>query len=328
MTACGRVTINGCGEIGTRHLQAAVTLPGVSAIEVVDPRPESWALGRQRICETPDARPDIPIRWLTSVADAGPADLCIVATRAQGRCALVREAADRGSRAFLLEKIVTTSVAEYDELLSFAEARALPMWVNCKTRTYPFHKRTRDRFAADEPIQFHVLAGNHGLACNGLHSVDLFAFYDRCTSISPVSAAIDPILHHTKRGNGIFDLSGTLTAVSDRGSSLVLSFAADHLAPSVYLVSSPRHRFVLDQLQPFAQEASAAANWAWSPVAFEGNFLISHMSRTFIADILDHGTCELPTLRECFAPHAYLLTALQPWFSTLMGREVDELPVT
>ncbi len=32
--------------------------------------------GPPAICETPDARPDIAIRWLTSVADAGPADLC------------------------------------------------------------------------------------------------------------------------------------------------------------------------------------------------------------------------------------------------------------
>ena len=328
MTANGRVLINGCGEIGTRHLQAAVTLPGVSAIDVVDPRPESLALGRRRIGEIPDARPDIPIRWLTSIADAEPADLCVVATRAQGRFNVVLEAADRGSRAFLLEKLVTSSVAEYEELLSLAETRALPMWVNCKTRTYPFHKRTRERFAGDEPIQFHVIAGNDGLGCTGVHSVDLFAFYDRCTSISPVSAAIDPVLHHTKRGNGILDLSGTLTAVSDRGSSLVLSFAADHPTHPVFVVSSSRHRFVLDQARPFAQESSAAANWAWSPVAFEGNFLISHMSRAFISDILDHGTCELPTLRECFLAHAYLLTALQPWFSTLMGREVDELPIT
>ena len=43
-----RVLIVGCGEIGSRHLQAVASLPQVSEIEVVDPRPEALELGRER----------------------------------------------------------------------------------------------------------------------------------------------------------------------------------------------------------------------------------------------------------------------------------------
>ena len=65
-----RVLIAGCGQLGSRHLQAVATLTGVDSIDVFDPRPEA---------------------------------LCVVATLALGRTALVREIADRlGYRAFLL----------------------------------------------------------------------------------------------------------------------------------------------------------------------------------------------------------------------------------
>lgn len=326
MTA--RILIVGCGEIGSRHLQAAVTLPSVSAIDIVDLDPDSLARGRQRIDEVPDARREIAVRCFSSLADAAPADLCVVATRATGRYELVRQAAELGCRAFLLEKVVAASLGEYERLQKFAEERGLSIWVNCKTRAYPFHKRSRAMFDEREPIQFHVQAGNHGLACNGVHSIDLFVFYDRCEAIFPISASIDPCLHPSKRGNGIFDLSGTLTAVSNKGSSLVVSFAAGHLGPPVYLVSSARHRFTLDQWQPWAFESDVESRWTWRPADFEGNLLISHMSRAFMADVLETGTCELPTLRDCYPAHAYMLRELHPWFSKLLGRDIDELPIT
>ena len=42
-----RILIVGCGELGTRHLQAVASLNEVVEIEVVDPRPEGLELGGQ-----------------------------------------------------------------------------------------------------------------------------------------------------------------------------------------------------------------------------------------------------------------------------------------
>lgn len=326
----GRVLLVGCGNIGSRHLQAVASLKEVAEIEVVDPRPEALRLGRDRLLEIADLNPAIKIRWLVSLGEASPhGGVCIVATQAKGRYALVKQIFEElGYRLFLLEKIVTQSVKEYEDLTLYAQQHHLVVWVNCKTRTYPFHVQARAKISTDGPIQFSVIAGNHGLASNGIHSVDLFAYYDQSRSIAAGRTVIDPVLYPLKRGGDLFDLSGTIQAYSDKGSLLILSFAQGHLAPPCYFVSSRSYRFIVDQWGRWGYDSDAESNWTWRSVPFEGNLLISAMSKRFVGDILSSGRCELPTLEEHYSAHAFLVRELQPHFNKLLNREMDHCPVT
>ena len=208
--AGSRALLVGCGQLGSRHLQALAQLPEISHIDVVDPRPEALLLGRERLAELSDRVSGARVRWLSSLDDAGGRGaLCIVATQAQGRCQLVRDVVQRlHYRAFLLEKLVAQSMDDYDALMEFCVLQGVSAWVNCKTRAYPFHQRAKQRLDPSEPLIMHVVGGNHGLANNGVHGADLFAFYDDCERIEPAGSRVDPVLHRTKRGQ--YDLSGSL----------------------------------------------------------------------------------------------------------------------
>ena len=100
-----RVLIVGCGQLGSRHLQAVASLANVREIEVVDPTPAALELGRQRLAELPDRQCGTIFRWLRSVEEASKdGDLCIVATQADVRCQLVYQVAETLEyRSFLLE---------------------------------------------------------------------------------------------------------------------------------------------------------------------------------------------------------------------------------
>lgn len=322
--------IVGCGQLGSRHLQAMVTLPHVREIEVVDPRPESLALGRQRVAEVPDRQSSMTMRWLSSLeAATRGGDLCVVATQAQGRCQLVRDIVERlGYPSFLLEKIVGQSIREIEELQRFLRERDCTAWVNLKTRTYPIHQRIKQRLDSEEPILFHAMGGNHGLANNGVHTADLFAFYDGANRIDLVGASIDPVLHPSKRGEQVFDLSGTLQGTTEKGSHFILSYARDHTQSEQIYIATRRYRCIVDHMQRWAVESDASTDWNWRPVPFEGDILVSHMTKAFVADILASGRCELPTLAESLAAHRFILGALQPTFSELFERSVEHCPVT
>lgn len=316
----GRVLIVGCGELGSRHLQAVASLPQVAEIEVVDPRPEALAQGRERLAEVSRGEGTAAVRWLASLDEASPAGgLCIVATQADVRCAVTRQVAERlGYTAFLLEKLVAQSIEEGDALLEVAGTRGLAIWVNCKTRAYPFHQRVKQRLDPREPIIFTAVAGNHGLASNGIHDVDLFAFYDEATVILNGGCRIDPIAHRTKRG--LWDLSGTLQGYTEKGSHLTVSYAADHQASDCLFIGSRRYRCLVDHMNRWAVEAEAETGWVWRPVPFEGNLLVSAMTQTFASDILAMGRCQLPTLGASLVAHRFVLGALQPAFSRLLER--------
>ncbi len=325
-----RVLIVGCGELGSRHLQAVASLPQVREIEVVDPRPEALQLGRERLAETPDRHLSTIFRWLSSLEEASKGgDLCIVATQADVRCQLVHQVVKTlGYSSFLLEKLVAQSVREYESLLEFSKEKRLSVWVNCKGRAHPSHKRVKAHLDPAEPIIFSVVGGNHGLANNGVHAADLFAFYDRTGRIESAGSRIDPVLHSSKRGSSVFDLSGTLHGYTEKGSHFTLSFATDHDGPAHFSIISRRYRAVIDDMMKWFYESTVDSGWSWRAVPFEANLMVSNMTKAFAADILGSGRCELPTLEECFPAHRFILSELQPHFNKLLGTEGDRCPVT
>src|SRR3989338_3785853 len=315
-----KVLLVGCGELGSRHLQALAAVPLVSEIDVVEPRPEARELGQQRLAEAPGGIAGQVVHWHSALDHATHRGaLCIVATRAEGRPTLIRQIVEElGYSTFLIEKVVAQSVAEYEALLKFSVDRGLRIWVNCKTRAYPVHARIKQRLNPSEPMFFSVVGGNHGLVTNGIHMADLFAFYDGASRIELAGSHIDPILHQTKRG--MLDLSGTLQGYTEKGSRFTLSYAADHTASEQLSISTRRYRCIVDHLQRWAVETDADSGWAWRPIPYEGGLLVSDMTKQFAADLLRLGRCELPSLEESFVAHRFILEALKPYFSQLLQR--------
>jgi predicted dehydrogenase len=322
-----RVLIAGCGQLGSRHLQAVAALSEVESIEVYDPRPGGLELGRTRLAEVTDRKVD-DVRWLTALDQASPCgDLCIVATRADVRCDVVREvAAKLGYRSFLIEKIVAQSVSEYRSLMQFAEETRLSVWVNCKARANLSHKRIKSMLDPNHPIVFTAQGGNFGLANNGVHAADLFAYFDSAESIESTASTVDLKLHPSKRGPDVFDLTGTLVGKTRKGSQFLLSYS-DHDTPDCFTIVAPNYRAIVDDMQRWFWESSRQSDWAWERVAYEQNISVSFMTRMFAGDILGKGCCDLPTLSECFPAHAFILNSLQPHFEKLLGQS-KSCPVT
>jgi predicted dehydrogenase len=324
------VLIVGCGQIGSRHLQAVAALPQVCRIEIVDPQDDALGLGRERLLEVPDRQLRTSFRWLPSLDDATRGgDLCIISTQADVRCQLVRRiVSELGYSSFMLEKFIAQSVQEYEGFMDFAEKQRLSVWVNCKGRAHPSHQRVKAHLDPSEPIIFSMIGGNHGLVNNGVHAADLFVFYDGADRIESAGAFIDPVLHPSMHGKGLFDLSGTLHGCTKKGSQFFLSFAADHTGPGFFSVASRRYRAVIDDVMHWLYESTIETGWAWRKVPFEANLMISNMTRAFAADILASGRCELPTLQDCFPAHRFILEELLPHFNRLLGVDSDRCPVT
>ena len=175
---------------------------------------------------------------------------------------------------------------------------------------------------------FIAAGGNHGLANNGIHEADLFVFHDQAASIEPVNHRINLKLESSKRGQDIFDLSGTLTGVSDKGSDFVVSFAPEHTSPDSITLLSPSARFFVDHFQKLALESYARDDWRWQQIPISENWMVSHMTKDFVDNIFARGTCLLPTLKSCYPAHQFILNALLPYFHRLTGRSLDVCPVT
>ena len=109
---------------------------------------------------------------------------------------------------------------------------------------------------------------------------------------------------------------------------MVVSFSGHHKSHDHISIVSPSGRFIVDHFQKFAYESYPRTEWRWSKISIEENWMISNMSKAFVSDILDKGSCELPTLWQCFPSHKYILTELLPHFNCLLNVHNDYCPVT
>lgn len=326
-----KILIVGCGELGSRHLQAVASLSDIDEVDIVDLRQEAIELGKSRLAEISDTNADIKFRWFLELDKrSSGGDLCIIASRAKVRPVLLKQVFKTlNYRYFLLEKVVAQSVEEYEDLLSFCKDNKIAAWVNCKSRAYGIHKYIKTKVEPNEPFIFCRIAGNHGLVSNGIHGADLFVFYAQCRIMNFINARIDNIPHPSKRGGDIYDLSGTLTGLSDKGSEFIISFAANHTSPDYISIVSPKGRFFIDHTQQFFLESYPDANWEWKQINLaKENWAVSHMTKAFANDILAKGKCDLPTLEECFPAHKFILETLQPQFKRLLNKNLDYCPVT
>lgn len=278
-------------------MQALASLPSDIRtniqIEVLDFRPEALDIGRQRVEELSSGTPICEIDWITSMSEASKdGAMCVIATQAKGRCSLLKSVADTlGYRSFLLEKVADQSVSAIEDSVEFCNQMGISAWVNCQTRTVPTYKRLKEKLNTDEPIFFNAMGGQQFLANNGIHTADLFAYFDGSASIDDTHAIIDPVLHPSKRSSNQYDLTGTLSGSTIRGSCITISYGQGGIPWGHFSVASGNYRCMVDHMQRWMMETDANSEWKWTQVPFEGSLFVSETSKKIITDILRFGSC-------------------------------------
>jgi len=101
-----KILLIGCGELGSRHLQAVASLPNIGKIYVFDPSAKALKMGQSRLKEIEDLNKDIVFEWFNKISKVPKdGDLCIIATQANVRVAMLKQAAEEFKyKRFLLKK--------------------------------------------------------------------------------------------------------------------------------------------------------------------------------------------------------------------------------
>ncbi len=132
-----RLAVVGAGHLGRFHARIAASLPDTRLVAVVDP----LAQARQQVAAETGAKPVADFRELIGLADAA-----IVATPTTMHFDVARELLLGGIHV-LVEKPITTTVAEAQELVNLAERQQLVLQVGHIERFNPAFTAVRSRLA-------------------------------------------------------------------------------------------------------------------------------------------------------------------------------------
>ena len=321
-----KLLIVGCGELGSRFLQASISIGQFSIINIVEPNKLAVDIAKKRSEDIMNNNISCQISFfenISEILDTG--NLAIIATQADTRDKVFEDVVRLGYKYIILEKIVTQSIDQYQNMQQIAAKNDVKVWVNCKTRCYPIWKYIKSKITKDDNINLHSIGGNHGLCTNGLHTIDLFNFLANSNDLNIDFIKLDATIHKTKRNK--YDTSGIIS-YKDSKNTILLDYNINHMQMPIEIITTNNYKWIVDNAARQAYEISYTNSNKITEIPYEGDLSVSIMSRAFILEILQNKTCELPTLDDCFSAHKMIYDTMLPHFNMYFDKNIKMCPIT
>jgi predicted dehydrogenase len=278
---------------------------GLGDVHVVDVRPEAEA----------DAVA-AGATFGTSLEGAPRAETAVLATTAGGRLEQLEVLAERGVRNILLEKPLEQSRARVRRLADVARDAGLRAHVHLHRRSNPEYRQLRDRGG---PYRLVVTGGAFGLACNGIHYLDLAVFLARAPG-RLVHAELEPEPIGSGRGARFRDYGGHGLFAFGDGTRLYLESWATSAGPELVTVVQREAASVYDGLVALSYERAAAsteppyrygAGWSRDERAHFETLRGGETTRRWLEELRDEVEPVLPTLADALPAHELLFDLLE-----------------
>lgn len=179
------------------------------------------------------------------------ADVSIVATTAPAHFEYSMLAIEANTRYLLCEKPMATSLTKCDQMISAAQAKGAVLGVNHQMRHIPEYQRMRELLHSPDFGGVNtviVQSGNAGLAMNGLHFLEAFAYLTG-SEIVEVTGWLRPEHVPNPRGAQFSDPGGAVRVQTRDGQSMYLEMDTRNGHGMKMMAAGPYGQFVMDLLE-------------------------------------------------------------------------------
>jgi len=292
------IAIVGCGNIGSRLLQSCVKSNlSPLAVTVIEKYTPSQAIAKERFVEAGGNISNLTVNGdMTALPNT--VDLLIIASSAEQRLTLLIEALKHTKpAAVLLEKILFTEFKDYPKALE--QLSGIPSYVNTTRNIWPGYLTLLEALDQSQPIKFHYSGTDWNLGSNGIH---MLSVAEKLTASSIVSIDISEAISRASKREGYVDLTGTMTAQFQNGSTITLeslpAIDGEASIPLTAKISQDSQAFEIN-------EAAGTIN----SQPFE--ILFASQLGELMASLASQQSCGLPTLQESSKLHLIYLKSLQ-----------------
>jgi hypothetical protein len=326
------ILISGAGQLGSRYLQGLANCQTNLDIYVQDISKQSLKVAKQRweevvppvdqniVSRRSDQTIQHKVSFISSFAKTPKQiDIAIVATNADVRPQVVKQIAAKCDVQFwLLEKVLAQSEWALDEIESFTK-KSTGAWVNTPRRMMVWHQEIREKLRNESPYQITGSGSLWGLACNGIHHLDLVSWWTGEKLVKIDTSKLDSKWIESRR-KGFFEIIGKIVSTYSGGTTLSLESIPE--APEFkLLVEGNNNTWSIDESNGVATGQDG--------VAISGqNEMQSTMTTRLVDNLLTDGDCDLPTLCESTEMHRIYLCALLEHWNQVHDSNVDTLPIT
>jgi len=318
--------IIGAGQLGSRHLQGLLKLEQKQLIYVLDPSEESLKVAEQRAKEIPNMH---DLHFITDWKDLPQVlDLVIVATGSGVRAAVATKLLESHTVHYLiLEKVLFQDMDSYKEVGDLIASTKTKTWVNHPRRMFEHYHEIKSVLSeAKETVVYNIVGSNWGLACNGLHYVDLFAYLSGSAVASINMDWLDKTIHESKRANYI-ELTGTFTGKLENNDHFVVTSFDGSVPDFTMYISTYSHRWIIREGSGEIVYINKHNITEEKETKFSPEYQ-STLTTKIAQSLFDEGTCALPTYEEACASHMPFVNEALSKYIEISGQQTTFCPIT
>ena len=321
-----KIVLVGCGNVGSRHLQALSKLIFETEIHVVEPNAEAIKLGKMRLKEIKNRNPKITVFWNQTLKDLKKnLDLAIVATTSEGRVGIIKDLLNFGCKRFLIEKIVCQSSQEFEELLKELKKNNAKGWVNTNHRYFDSWKKINEYFKDSNQIHLSVISSNvSSLGTSGIHFIDLFAFFVNNYHIRLNGDLLMNKLYSNKRGKNFKEFAGTVFGSEKNNSTLSLTFLPNSDIPTIVNIAQASKHLLIDLTNEKILDLTGK-NEPDFKFKYE---LASDITTKIVNDIIQLDKCDLSMVEDSYFLHKELFRIFNSHIQKITHQDVIKCPIT
>jgi len=321
------VALIGVGQLGSRYLQGVkkINLKNRSLrLQLVENDKKARMLAITRFNEiAKNNNTSITVEFCEDIASlSNNLDLVIIATAAEIRAEILRELLlQKTFKNVILEKVLFQKLEDYIEFRDKFSNLDINVWVNHPRREFSFYKNIVGDISKSKFINFSVSGINWGLACNGLHFLDLILFLQQSKSENcpNVNLHIDAEQVLPAKRKGCYEVFGNLNGKIGKASvNLDCRHTDDNRVDTIININTDTIRFCIDEARGEVSYASITNDWKWVQ---EKIAIIEHQSDLtphIVEDILVNSRCNLPTYKDACLLH-------EPFIEVVLGTLKSEV---
>lgn len=320
-----RIILIGCGNIGSRHLQALVNLHHNIIIEIVEPNTKAQLLAKSRLKEIKRNKIKHELIWHKSISELkSKGDLVIIATNSENRANLIEKMLKQGHKRFLVEKIVCQTSEEYKKILLLIKKFNAKGWVNTNRRYFNSYQKINKYFKNSKYIQMSIFSEGSVLGTQAIHYLDLFCWLAKEKQIKLDGEFLSKKLLRNKRGKNYVEFSGNITGSTKSGSCVSLKFS-NYGNESYQIKIYDGEKFInINELKDKAYSVNHDGV-KYFKFKFEH---VSNLTTKIVKDILTNDDCLLPSLKNSYEIHKELFRIFNQHLKRILKTDVKLCPIT
>lgn len=319
-----QLAVIGAGQLGSRHLQGLAKGNFEAEIWVVDVSQESLSVAEARYNEVKSDR--MKVHFITDFAKIASRkiDFAIIATGSKFRLQALKSLTSQCEVQYLLlEKILFPSVEEYAVASKILKEKNITAWVNCTMRMNDFFRKIKDEING-EKFTLSINAKSAGLACNGIHYLDYFAYLAGSTNMK-VTAELSA--QYESKRPGYIEFDGALNGIDEKGNMFNITSINNGGLEIHYLIQTTSKQIMIDEMNGEYWIKSAETNNAWKPDKFRVQYQ-SELSGIIAEAAIGNGSSKLTPYIEAEKIHLLFLNPFIEFMQKSTNEKITLCPIT